>query len=226
MNNQLADIQLAKVRKYSFLVASSLAILPSCSEDEEEISSIDYINIQPDAILTPFPTITTDQSAVLDLIHLIDFNDDGIDEISLRIVNYNRQYDYYSGHFYDYLNQRTSTVTAINGAQVLTRTEAFDSVGDGIVAKGLELGEPINASQNIWGETGDLGLDQIYEDSTTIQFGDFLGTEKFLGVQFEVAGQKHYGWVRISVTADSRSLRIMDYAYHLAPNTSIEAGEK
>jgi hypothetical protein len=221
---QLSTNHLAKVRKYSLLAASSLAILPSCGEEENIEKLIDYVNVQPDITLTPLPTIYYELfSPILDLIRVIDFNDDGIDELSIRIVNYKieRYYDYFP-FFY----QGTSTVTAINGAQVLTRTEALDSVGDGIVAKGLELGEPINASQNIWGETGDLGLDQIYEDSTTIQFGDFLGAEKFLGVQFEVSEQKHYGWVRISVSADGRSLRIMDYASHLAPNTSIEAGEK
>ena len=56
-------------------------------------------------------------------------------------------------------------------------------------------------------------------------YGNFLAQEGFLGVKFQASGNTHYGWIRVEVTADGKTLSVKDYAYDATPNTAIVAGE-
>ena len=49
-------------------------------------------------------------------------------------------------------------------------------------------------------------------------------TLKFIGVKFDIGGNTHYGWIRISLSA-SDVLVVVDYAYNDIPNTGISAGD-
>lgn len=51
------------------------------------------------------------------------------------------------------------------------------------------------------------------------------GTPGFLGVRFDISGQTHYGWVRVGVTFQSTSFRIVDWAYNTTSGEAIRAGE-
>jgi hypothetical protein len=61
--------------------------------------------------------------------------------------------------------------------------------------------------------------------SVTYPFGQFLDQEGFVGLKFNIAGNTHYGWVRVEVTPDGATLSVKDYAYDATPNTAIVAGE-
>jgi hypothetical protein len=244
---------MSKLGKYSFVAGATLSVLSGCGSDEEddlENAIIGYIDLHPDINLIPpinrvsYSFFSNGEIDFLDLVQLVDLNEDGIDDVSIRIANYDASlgrfidsidYVYYSYH----IDKGTSEATGLNGAKILIRTEPLDTL-DGFVTKSMEVGEEINGIQSIWGETGELGVDEIrksesYFDSETntyvyntfeTVFGDYLGNEKFIGVQFEADGQKHYGWVRINVALDGKSMKIKDYAYHKMPNTSIDAGMK
>ena len=62
--------------------------------------------------------------------------------------------------------------------------------------------------------------------------GEWIGNPKdrYLGVRFEIDGQLHYGWVRLTVTthrsahAPFLSAKVTAYAYETEPNTPIYAG--
>ena len=57
-------------------------------------------------------------------------------------------------------------------------------------------------------------------------YGNFLGqTNKFIGLQFYIGAQLHYGWARFDVDATASQFTIKDYAYNATPNASILAGE-
>jgi hypothetical protein len=51
-------------------------------------------------------------------------------------------------------------------------------------------------------------------------------TNRYLGVKFVIAGQTHYGWVRLTVTAQRFVFTetLTGYAYETTPNTPILAG--
>jgi len=49
-------------------------------------------------------------------------------------------------------------------------------------------------------------------------------TNRYLGFQFRIAGQVHYGWARMSVTNDLRSVVLTGYAYETVANKPILEG--
>jgi len=49
-------------------------------------------------------------------------------------------------------------------------------------------------------------------------------TNRYLGFKFLINGQTHYGWARLSVTNQLRSVVLSGYAYETTPNTNIIEG--
>jgi Secretion system C-terminal sorting domain len=47
--------------------------------------------------------------------------------------------------------------------------------------------------------------------------------EGYLGVQFHIGGNLHFGWVRVDIL-DSSNFIVLDYAYEATPDTTILAG--
>jgi hypothetical protein len=58
-------------------------------------------------------------------------------------------------------------------------------------------------------------------------FGSWIGgvTNRFLGLQFEINGQKHFGWARLSVSREPYTATLTGYAYETVPNKAIIAGK-
>jgi hypothetical protein len=53
-------------------------------------------------------------------------------------------------------------------------------------------------------------------------------SNKFLGLRFQINGEFHYGWARLSVSTQYRPIRakLTGYAYETIPDTKILAGDK
>lgn len=57
-------------------------------------------------------------------------------------------------------------------------------------------------------------------------YGNFIGlADKYIGLQFYIGTQLHYGWARLDVNATASQFTIKDYAYNATPDTYILAGE-
>jgi hypothetical protein len=48
---------------------------------------------------------------------------------------------------------------------------------------------------------------------------------RYLGLQFQIDGQTHYGWARLSVGGETLEAKLTGYAYETTPNTPIVAGK-
>jgi hypothetical protein len=59
-----------------------------------------------------------------------------------------------------------------------------------------------------------------------VNAGAFISSEGYVGVKFMAAGNTHYGWAKVSVSADGKSATISEAAFETVPNTAIEAGDK
>ena len=55
--------------------------------------------------------------------------------------------------------------------------------------------------------------------------GNFRGGRDFLGVEFDISGQTHYGWVQIQSVEFAVFARIIDWAYESEPGVGIFAGQ-
>ncbi|HEY6767396.1 MAG TPA: hypothetical protein VI386_21765 [Candidatus Sulfotelmatobacter sp.] len=82
----------------------------------------------------------------------------------------------------------------------------------------------IGPAQQFSGNVGDItGVDGCH--STCNKFGVWLHqTNKFLGIKFLIAGQVHYGWMRLTVNGPLSGYA-SGYAYEDVPNKPILAGK-
>jgi hypothetical protein len=61
--------------------------------------------------------------------------------------------------------------------------------------------------------------------SYTQQLGQWVGAnDLYLGAKFMIGANTHYGWVRMSLSADAVTLTVKDYAYNMVANGPINAG--
>ncbi len=81
----------------------------------------------------------------------------------------------------------------------------------------VSLNSPANAGHS----TISYGLDF---DGNVVYGGLFHGQNAYLGIEFLIAGQAHYGWVHINNPAGQAGGFILDWAYETSPNTPIFAG--
>jgi hypothetical protein len=236
-----SKITLERVAKYSVLAGASLSTMVACDQEEQEIvSKIKYTNLRPDIYLMPrandnfyFP--------LFDLTEKIDLNDDGIDEVTFNMATY--RMIIYSGSpsdpfpSGDFFYKSNISMKAANGTKLLSRFEGLPDGYDNFITRnadnyvivGLNQEAVVNGTLSIWRDSAQLALyyyNDYISEPKKLQFGDFLGQEHFVGVQFPIDGRNHYGWIRVQVANDGTSLKIRDYAYHIEPETIIKAGEQ
>lgn len=130
----------------------------------------------------------------------IDFNNDGTDDITVLQSN-NGNYE---------LVQALPT----GGNGVIAATN-----GAYLYASNLSSGFIIDAG-GAFGSFGSFCAGVGYAGS------QFCGTGSgLIGVEFQAAGNTHYGWVRVDV-ADSSNFIVEGYAFEATPATAIAAGDQ
>ncbi len=83
--------------------------------------------------------------------------------------------------------------------------------------RGFESGEVIGAASS---EASGYNI-----AATTNNYNFFNGTEKYVGVEFLIGGQTHYGWIGLQIdNTNPLHAIVRDYAYESTPNTPIVAG--
>jgi hypothetical protein len=53
---------------------------------------------------------------------------------------------------------------------------------------------------------------------------DFSGLTGFLGLEFDISGNTHYAWLRLTLHPDAGAVILRDYAYETTPGMGIVAG--
>lgn len=177
-----------------------------------------------------------DPDTVIDLhveFYYLDINDDTISDFVFFKVS-----TYYYDSFYDTTRfKRRIWAGGLGGNNGLAgSSQTFPSGGTTYNPYALPLNAPINDALdfNNWVNqfmahwsfyTFDFGT-AIY--SITNFGGNWYpdAEDRFLGIKYQdLEGFNHFGWIRCSVLDSGKVLILKDYAYELAPNTSIKAGD-
>lgn len=154
-----------------------------------------YHNIDPDSIFENDGSIN------------IDFNVDGIND--LTITEY---YDFDWTWWTDYTEAWWGdlSVQITNFSAVVSNPAYAPSYG----ALNLMSGFSIKNSA-MWNAFDDIKLiayssydSYIYEAN----YNNWKGANKYLGVNFLIGGEEHYGWIRLSITNNGNSNGIRDYS--------------
>ncbi|HEV3308326.1 MAG TPA: hypothetical protein VGZ91_17930 [Candidatus Sulfotelmatobacter sp.] len=109
----------------------------------------------------------------------------------------------------------------------------IDGTGNGVLVEALSAGKLIGRGQRfttVNGYYGGPSLAQAFYYAGLSRFsGAFANaTNKFLGVEFKIDGQIHYGWARLTVTNFNHggTATLTGYAYETLPNHPIRAGQR
>lgn len=91
----------------------------------------------------------------------------------------------------------------------------------------MNNGDSISSTNTSW-NAGSVngGLQYLSVLAPYGSYGNWQGqTDKYVGVRFNIGSNTHYGWVRLSVSANADTIIIKDYAYNSQPNVGLLAGE-
>ena len=206
-----------KVAKYSLLASAALTVLNACGKDEEEPNDPDII--ETDVV----PDISVSSSINAVDVRVFDLNNDGTSDVNIGISNYSSV----NGQYVTDIN--IAYVEGLNDTELLTQEETFTIAGapftDTVVSPITE-GNTIGASQVIWDDYfAILGISGLYYNQN-YTVGQFFGQDKYVGLRIPVAGNLHYAWLRLSLSADGTAVTVKEYAFRETPNTPINAGDK
>lgn len=87
-------------------------------------------------------------------------------------------------------------------------------------ARYLASGAAIGAAQATW--TGAL---QVLCEGAGTPGGSFLGKDGYIGIRFNAAPNRNYGWIRFQGSADGHNGTIKGWAWQDTVNATIFAGE-
>lgn len=74
-----------------------------------------------------------------------------------------------------------------------------------------------------WSAASPIGITATASFPTgTVIIGEFNGQTAFMGAEFDIDGNTHYGWIRMSVIGGGGT--ILDYAYESTPGQGLVAG--
>jgi len=164
-------------------------------------AQITYTDVNPDAVadsLNPFA---------------IDFNNDATPDLAFGV-------QHISGSF-------------TNSGQTLTYVGAFAYAVapagkivtiDTLQADTLNCGVAISQASNFGNASfGSLALAALIQPiNYPFASGPYIGVnDKYLGFQFTLGTNTHYGWARLSVAADATTITIKEYAYNATPSGAI-----
>lgn len=192
-----------KLKKYGTMVAAVSGVIAVSDADAQIV----YWDVNPDS------TFTTNGDT-----YNIDLNFDAIMDFQIQL-------------------QKNGSVPNFNNTvrvNALLSNRFMNSVGP--VA--LNSNAPINSGAS-WAvgnsvmASFSMSTYTFYTSSTTYTYtftfssGNWVGAvDKYLGLEFKILGQTHYGWAKLSIGSNAEFFTIKEYAYNATPLTAINAGDK
>lgn len=199
-----------KLERYSAMVAGVVASAGAVD------AQVVYTDLSPDVTLQAVSAGTTDEYA-------LDFNADSAPDVMLRqgyntFTVYGGVDQWYAGVLPYVTSARIQGVT---NTTIITGATLY-------LADALSNGNMIGASQTFFASA--FGTMAAYTSFPAYSFiasrGNWLGvTDRYIGVEFRIGGNAHYGWIRCDVAADATTITIKDFAYESATGTAIAAGD-
>ena len=133
----------------------------------------------------------------------VDLNSDGVDDFSFSHYFQPQGYCGY-GCYIQHFGDSNATGTGTNGAMF------------GPLANGQSI-----SGSDTFDTNSPLGSVYYYSDGGVWPGG----TTAFLGLEFDIAGQNHYGWARLLVNDYDASITLFDFAYENVSGEGLLAGQ-
>ena len=102
-----------------------------------------------------------------------------------------------------------------------------------IYAAPLETGSLIGPGERGWLRRAPMAFEEFFRPGSTLYTWGWCNvSDRYLGLKFQINGETHFGWARLSVKFHRGALKqrsweahLTGYAYETTPNTAIKAGQ-
>lgn len=100
--------------------------------------------------------------------------------------------------------------------------------GEENIAKNLIVEDVIDSTSTTWEDNIMFYRKHTNNGVIQVNFTENVGVgDVFVGVRFIADdGEYRYGWIKLAISSDFKTIKIKEYAYHKQPNVAIKAGEK
>lgn len=178
-------------------------------------AQIIYADINPDAVVdinTPFT---------------LDMDVNGVNDFEFKVQTLSGGFTYYGGLVNIAYSGIGAGVSGLNGGIMgSVSSQASMNIASALITSNLVDSNGSFLSDGILAADVDVVVTGLYSTSFTQYPGNFKGqTDKFIGVNFDINGNNHYGWVRLDVNDACNQIIVKDYAYNAVPNLPLYAGQ-
>lgn len=144
----------------------------------------------------------------------IDINGDGLLDFLISGINYKNEYSYIK---ISSASQRLENEVLIENYKYLYEEDSLEIY----LVAALQQGTEIQSNEN-FDTYGYIMYDNGKEVLSLIKGK----SNQYIGVKFKIGSTYHYGWLKIDVSEDNRTLTIKECAYNTTPNQPIAAGSQ
>lgn len=203
----------SNLKKYTALAGGLTAVAGGLN------AQVVYTDVNPDETVSSSGTTQ----------YLIDFNSDAALDAAFVAGTVSGVTGTYAGYSY-VLSQDVVQMAFGSGAPATNGWMGSSSNANAPMA--LSAGSAIGSTGSFFGAQANVA-GTMYVSwpnstsyNTSVNLGNFTaGSEAYVGVRFDISGSAHYGWIRVEVGSDEKSLIIKDYAYESTAGTAITAGD-
>jgi hypothetical protein len=194
-----------KIKQYSALALAAATVIPmACKKEEKNDANIEDKSINK--IITAVGTATEYEKE-----DSIDIDGDGQFDFEFVVGG-----EIYDGTTYGFSGASGKK----SGDDILALDQTFGPYTVP-VAIAKNSGDKLNSTSTNWENFAYFGYKYGSQEIGFAGDGD-----KLLGFRFKSGVNTHYGWMKVNLAADYKTLTIKELAYHKTPNTEIEAGAK
>ncbi len=210
-----------KIAQYSALAVAVAAILPiACKKDKTPTNNTtDDPNITVRNLNLTVSDVdpTKRLSGPSATETFIDIDNNGTDDFSAAVYYYKQDAD------------NITLYSAILGSEndSTNKITAYFVSGDIPMVRAKTTSQIMESTTTAY-YVGYTAIYAKYNGDVTYNFqNEFKGKgDKYVGVKFKIGSQFHYGWMKINLSTDGKSLNIIDVAYDTRANTPITIGAR
>lgn len=200
MNNSTLD---SRLKRYSAFTAAVAATAVAQAQ-------IVWTDVSPDAVVTIGNSFA------------INMDNTGATEFT---IEQNSSTSFFNAVY----NEILQNGSASNAEVAIYTSTFFSGYGVAYIASAFSAGQSIGSSLSFIPYSVSSPVMAAYGTMSTTSGGTYAlsfgasGT-RFLGVRFDIGGNTHYGWIRVTTPSFPDQITVHDYAYNSVADQPIQAG--
>lgn len=148
----------------------------------------------------------------------VDLNKDGLADFEFSLTS-----SFVNSKRHDNLTAKGLTGGKMVGGKLKPSSAPYGNPYASALARGKKIGPSAHFSS----AHGKITIErQVHAESAGTYYGNWyaIGPDHFLGVKFQIKGQTHFGWIRLTVETGAFTATITEFSYETVANKTVEVG--